>query len=290
MPQTEDVHKLLEQSREIEDHAAQIQQGESVGASDSEINQIVEAYQRWFASCVATLPKDLEDRFRAEYAGPWYAGSRIKAFLEAPTKQSDIHKLAAPEHRAMWSFWLHPFETSFRAHLLAQRQILIEAGARQPESTNTTMAVTQVERLGRRLSVFLRQLKTRQRGRVSRFAIEDEYDLQDVLHAMLRLHFDDVRPEEYTPSYAGGSSRIDFVLKAERVVVEAKMMRQSLSVRELGEQLIIDIDKYRVHPDCGALVAIVYDPEFEIGNPKELESDLSRVSDGLRVVVIVSQG
>jgi hypothetical protein len=248
MQQTESIHILLEQSRELEDRAAQIQQGESVGLTDPEINEVVDAYLRWFASCVALLPKDLEDRFRAEYAGPWYAGSRIKAFLEAPIKQSDLHKLAAPEHRAIWSFWLHPFEMSFRAHLLAQRQILIEAGARQPESTNTTMAVTQVERIGRRLSVFLRQLKTRQRGRISMFAIEDEYDLQDILHSILRLHFEDVRPEEYTPSYAGGSSRIDFVLKAERVVVEAKMMRQSLSVRELGEQLIIDIDKYSGAP------------------------------------------
>jgi hypothetical protein len=25
--------------------------------------------------------------------------------------------------------------------------------------------------------------------------------------------FDDIRPEEYTPSYAGGSSRIDFLLE-----------------------------------------------------------------------------
>ena len=28
--------------------------------------------------------------------------------------------------------------------------------------------------------------------------------------------FDDIRPEEYTPSYAGGSSRIDFLLKDEK--------------------------------------------------------------------------
>jgi len=286
----EDSSELIDESRAIEDRAALIQQGETVGLSAEEIKETVDAYQHWFAKCVAVLPKDLEDRFRAEYEGPWYVGSRIKDFLQAPTKQSDIHKMSAPEHRAIWSYWLYPFETTFRAHVLSQRQILIEATARQPESTTTTATVTQVERLARRLSAYLRQLGRRQRGRQPRYDIEDEYDLQDILHAVLRLHFEDVRPEEYTPSYAGGSSRIDFVLKAERVVVEAKMMRPSLSIRELGEQLIIDIEKYRVHPDCGALVAIVYDPEFAITNPKELESDLSRLADGIRVIVVVAQG
>jgi REase_DpnII-MboI len=29
------------------------------------------------------------------------------------------------------------------------------------------------------------------------FEIKDEYDVQDFLHAILKLHFDDVRPEEH---------------------------------------------------------------------------------------------
>jgi REase_DpnII-MboI len=32
--------------------------------------------------------------------------------------------------------------------------------------------------------------------------IKDEYDVQDLLHAILRAFFDDVRPEEFVPSYA----------------------------------------------------------------------------------------
>jgi hypothetical protein len=40
--------------------------------------------------------------------------------------------------------------------------------------------------------------------------VGDEYDVQDLLHALLRLFFDDIRPEERTPSYAGESTRMDF--------------------------------------------------------------------------------
>jgi hypothetical protein len=52
-----------------------------------------------------------------------------------------------------------------------------------------------------------RQLRARFSDRTP-FEIEDEYDVQDVFHALLKLFFDDVRPEEYTPSYAGAAKGI----------------------------------------------------------------------------------
>ena len=57
--------------------------------------------------------------------------------------------------------------------------------------------------------------------------IDDEYDVQDALHAILKLHFKDIREEEYTPSYAGSSSRVDFLLKEEQIVIEVKKLEKS---------------------------------------------------------------
>ena len=61
------------------------------------------------------------------------------------------------------------------------------------------------------------------------------------------MFFDDVRPEDYVPEHAGGKSRVDFVLKSEKLVVETKIdpIRQ-LGAREVGEELIIDIERYPV--------------------------------------------
>ena len=42
-----------------------------------------------------------------------------------------------------------------------------------------------------------RQLRSRYDGRETLF-INDEYDVQDLLHSLLHLHFDDIRPEEWT--------------------------------------------------------------------------------------------
>lgn len=117
--------------------------------------------------------------------------------------------------------------------------------------------------------------------------IEDEYDVQDLLHAVLRGRYDDVRPEEYSPSYAGSSSRIDFLLKDEQIVIEVKMASEKLRDGKVGEQLIVDIERYKEHPDCRTLFCLVYVPNHELRNPAGLEGDLSGEREGLDVVVMV---
>lgn len=139
----------------------------------------------------------------------------------------------------------------------------------------------------RRFHVAVQQLRHRYGGR-DPFPVKDEYDAQDLLHAVLKFHFDDVRPEEWTPSYGGRSSRMDFLLKPERIVVEVKMTRKGLAQKELTQQLTIDKEHYRAHGDCGTLVCFVYDPDGRCTNPAALESDLSRSDDEFRVLVIVA--
>lgn len=134
--------------------------------------------------------------------------------------------------------------------------------------------------------IFVRQLKRRHNGR-STFEVNDEYDVQDLLNAILRLHFEDVRPEEWTPSYAGGSNRMDFLLKNEEISIEVKMTRDGLKDNELGEQLIIDIAKYKAHPNCKTLYCFVFDPDGYIRNPRGLEKDLTKEHDGLSVKVYI---
>lgn len=118
--------------------------------------------------------------------------------------------------------------------------------------------------------------------------VKDEYDVQDLLHALLKIFFDDIRPEEWTPSYAGSSSKMDFLLKDERIVIETKMTREELGAKQIGEQLIVDIERYKQHADCETLVCFVYDPGGRISNPHGLAKDLeSQSTDKLKVKVII---
>jgi len=148
-------------------------------------------------------------------------------------------------------------------------------------------SINLVERLAINFPRFISQLAERQRGRKP-ISISDEYDLQDFFHALLKLFFDDVRREEWTPSYAGTSARMDFLLKSQQIIVELKETSARLRQKKVGEELIIDIAHYAEHQDCRAIVCFVYDPDHRITNPVGLENDLSRLRDTIDVKVIVS--
>jgi hypothetical protein len=139
-----------------------------------------------------------------------------------------------------------------------------------------------------RFQLVVRQLRERHAKRVT-LEIHDEYDVQDLMHALLRLHFDDVREEEWTPSYAGGAARMDFLLKEEEIVIEAKMTRSKRGTKEIADELIIDAARYKEHKDCKTLVCFVYDPDGVIKNPRGLERDLAKLSDSrVRVLAFIS--
>ncbi len=142
-----------------------------------------------------------------------------------------------------------------------------------------------VRRLLRKFQTASKPLRNRQRGR-QEFCIVDEYDVQDLTEALLRAYFDDVRPEESAPSVAGKASRMDFLLKAEQIVIETKCVSQK-NKNAIRDELIIDIEHYRAHPDCGTLYCLVYDRDRLIKNPPGFEKDLSGDKDGLKVTVIV---
>ncbi|MDO9212329.1 MAG: hypothetical protein Q7U23_00680 [Methylococcales bacterium] len=158
------------------------------------------------------------------------------------------------------------------------------------ESSNKvieTSAIDKIKLIIKRFHQIARQLRKRHSDRAT-LEIEDEYDVQDLFHALLKLYFDDVRAEEWTPSYAGSASRVDFLLKNEQIIIEIKKTRQGLKNKEVGEQLIIDTHKYQTHPDCKNLICFVYDPEGRISNPRGIENDLSKEFNGLPVLVFIT--
>ena len=135
-----------------------------------------------------------------------------------------------------------------------------------------------------RFHIVARQLRSRYEDR-STIDVQDEYDVQDLMHSLLHLHVNDIRAEEWTPSYAGKSSRMDFLLKQEQIVIEIKKARKGLGAKELGSQLIEDIARYEIHPDCDTLVCFVYDPDGRISNPRGIENDLKQDKEDLKVQV-----
>lgn len=118
--------------------------------------------------------------------------------------------------------------------------------------------------------------------------MDDEYDVQDLLHAVLWSYFNDVREEEYSPSHGGSSSRIDFLLKNEQIAIEVKYATENNKEKELKNQLAEDKEHYKSHSDCKSLVCYIYDPNFIISNPSGFENDLSSQTGDLPTEVVIS--
>lgn len=178
-------------------------------------------------------------------------------------------------------------EPLYFASFLAQ--LRIEENRRNPGKQmeeDISSATAQLVQLADSFSRVALRLRTRRAGR-NPILIEDEYDVQYVFAALLLTRFDDIRPEDWGPSYAGGSNRVDFLLKNELVLLETKMTRAGLPDRKLGEELIIDIAHYKQKQNCRALVCFVYDPEHQLKNPLGIENDLSKPTDGLDVRVLI---
>lgn len=158
--------------------------------------------------------------------------------------------------------------------------------ASEKKNADVVYGINEIARIIDKFHLVVYQLRIRH-GSKETLDVEDEYDVQDLLHSLLHLYFDDIRPEEWTPSYAGTSSRQDFLLKNEKIVIETKMTRKGLNNKELANELLIDIPRYKQHPDCKELVCFIFDPEHRIRNPRGFEKDIGKSYDGLKVSVFI---
>ncbi len=176
-------------------------------------------------------------------------------------------------------------------HVLPRPSVPVGPATHQEPAPQSFQAgsdpVELVRVLCRRFHSVARQLRLRGEYRAT-LSVEDELDVQDLLHALLRIQFDDIGTEEWTPSYAEGASRTTFLLNDNRLAVLVKKTRNGLTAKDLTEQLRIDTERYRSKSRCTSLLCFIYDPEGRIGNPRALETSLTTVSDSLTIDVLVA--
>ena len=133
---------------------------------------------------------------------------------------------------------------------------------------------------------FAQQMAVRQNGANPIF-INDEYALQDFIHAILRLHFRDVKKEVSLSEYCGKESRIDFALKDERVGIEVKFASDSLKEGRLRHQLIEDKEQYTKSGQFDEVFFFVYDPRLVLNKPESFK-DLEERTDMCNVKVVIT--
>ncbi len=123
---------LLAESQRLEDRTRKIQDGERVGLSEEEIENLSHEYLLWYGKCLSVLPDDLKDKFRTTYEGTFW-NAKIKKFFEAATEVSLLRptdKAIDETIKELIPYWAYPFKQNFYPHIRHQRQLLIEARER----------------------------------------------------------------------------------------------------------------------------------------------------------------
>lgn len=281
------IEAMIEEITALERLGGQIQDCDETVALANSV-QLTKSYLAWYASALALLPEDLKERFRFEYEGN-FLPNRIKHFLNGPLEPSILYSSANEEQRKTLNVspWQYPYIGSFRSPLTAQKQILLEAQTRLGFSAETLEALELLERVARRLPIsfaVMRRIVQKRPG----IDVVDEYDVQRILQAILVTLFEKVEDEEPTPKKAGVSSRLDFLLKRERIAIETKMVGKNLTVARLHDDLAKDILYFRAHPEAGSLFIFIYDPDRKIMNSAGFEAGLHSDSDEFPVRIVVA--
>lgn len=126
------LDELIEESREIEAQAEELQAGGPLHSANSyAVAQFQKQSETWYASVLELLPPDLRERFKHEWTGP-EGDCGPRHFVSDPTGEdphgqqvySDEYLQTIDPTKVLFAF---PFERCFREPLRRQRRILGEA-------------------------------------------------------------------------------------------------------------------------------------------------------------------
>jgi hypothetical protein len=130
--------------------------------------------------------------------------------------------------------------------------------------------VALVERICRRIPQAARLLGSRARGKAP-FAIADEYDVQDLLQAVLRAYLKYSVEEDPFPKVAGTKSgRADISIEELGVLIELKYASGPKDQKRLFEEFSQDLVLYTKWPHLTTLFYVVYN-SADLRDPEALE-------------------
>jgi len=266
-----------------------------------ELNKILENYsqwsevERWIAGITPIIklrfPEYFED-FRQYSEAPSscslprvgsrpqydaYKGEWTPSNFDSPTN-NESSKIEKEKNQELG-------ENAIRK-LLNFLDTLIQLSPNELISNNSEDVLTILERIFSRFHRIYLQLQDRYNKRPT-IEITDEYDVQNLLHSLFHLYFTNIQSEVDLPQFAGKNSRVDFVLKKERIMIEVKIISQKedkksspkTKDKQLGIDLIDDIPRYKQYQDASTLIFFIYDPNNLMSNPQGIIDDIETQSN-----------
>lgn len=150
--------------------------------------------------------------------------------------------------------------------------------------------VSTVVQICNRLRQAAQSLSSRKRKKPN-FVIEDEYDVQDLLRAVLRAYLKQVISEEPFGKVANAASgRADLAIQKLGVLIEVKLARSAGDQRRILDDFGKDMNLYAKWPHLKHLICFIYNSHVLADAEAFEELDGAREISGRRFVVKVVLG
>ncbi|MBX0325250.1 hypothetical protein EGH21_19675 [Halomicroarcula sp. F13] len=155
-------------------------------------------------------------------------------------------------------------------------------------NSSEATAVHKIEKIFNRFGEIALPLRER-RSDKEPLEMNDEADVQYLLHGLLKLDFDDVRREPHTERHSSVSPRIDFLIQDETIGIEVKRASPTRQEKALRKELSEDKEQYRLDTNIDTLLMFIYDPEKQIENKAEFESSFEQETPQMETRVTVTR-
>jgi hypothetical protein len=122
-----------------------------------------------------------------------------------------------------------------------------------------------------RIQYSARILSNRTRKGKTPFLIEDEYDVQDLLQAVLKAYLKYSVQEDTLPKVASTkSSRADISIEDLGILIEVKYVRESGDQRRIFEEYSEDLELYSKWPYLKTIIFLIYNASI-LRDPEAFE-------------------
>lgn len=203
---------------------------------------------------------------------PWHAEQAFTVSGKIVRKSSEVAEIKIVWTEQPYKYFADQHNAAMRASNIAdmatdRRKLVFKKGEDATFellfSGKATAApepdVALIEQLCRRLPQSARILANRSRKGKAPYEIEDEYDVQDLLHGMLRGYLKYSVQEDPLPKVAGAkSSRADISVEELGVLIEIKYVRSPDDQKRLFDEYSQDLVLYASWPHLRTLIYLIY--------------------------------
>lgn len=140
-------------------------------------------------------------------------------------------------------------------------------------SPTHTSSVATVVQILERFNHAVNRLSRRKRNKERLFTIHDEYDLQDLLYAMMKPLIPDLKDEVPIEGVAS-DGRLDLASQDLKLIVELKRTRSAEHGKTVLAECRDRLVKYAAWPFLEKMVFFIFDPDNHIDDPDIVEAQL----------------